>query len=157
MVYKQCGSESQNEFGADISIHNPQSNGPPRADFEVFATLVVCLGCGFAECKVSRDDLPLLVHIPNGPEDSVKIRPISTLPSKQNWRQLYRVVLFESDKQKLPARLAEAEKALARRTRELFKMSGEGSDEWQALDKALYALRALRDCLELKKSKAKAA
>jgi len=41
--------------------------------------------------------------------------------------------------------------------RELFAMTGDNSEEGQAVDEALYALRALRNCLELKTSEPKAA
>jgi len=41
--------------------------------------------------------------------------------------------------------------------RELFAMTGDNSEEGQAVDEALHALRALRNCLELKTSEPKAA
>ena len=53
-------------------------------------------------------------------------------------------------RQKLPSRIAEAENAPILRTRELFAMSGDTTEEGLALDDALYALRALRNCLKLK-------
>ena len=62
----------------------------------------------------------------------------------QRWRELYRAALFETDRHKLLSRIAEAEKALILRARELFAMSGVNSEEGQAVDQALYALRALR-------------
>lgn len=68
----------------------------------------------------------------------------------QNWRELYRAALFETDRRKLPSRIAEAERALIVRTRELFAKSGNNSEEGRAVDKGLYALRALRNCLELR-------
>jgi hypothetical protein len=66
------------------------------------------------------------------------------------WREFYRAALFETDQQKLPAHIAEAERALILRARALSAMSGDNSEEGQALEDALYALRALRNCLELK-------
>jgi hypothetical protein len=80
----------------------------------------------------------------------MKIRnPSSASISVQHWRELYKAALFETDRQKLPSRIAEAEKALIQRARELFLMSGDNNEEVQAIDDALYAL-PLRNCLELK-------
>jgi hypothetical protein len=73
-------------------------------------------------------------------------------PSPANaktWYQLYRVALFETDKQEIPMRIAEAEKAIRERARQLFATSTDNVEEDQALDDALYALRALQSCLGL--------
>ena len=62
------------------------------------------------------------------------------------WRKLYTAMLFEVDKTKLPERIAQAEKALALRARELFYAATDSSaEEEQALDDAVYALHALRN------------
>jgi hypothetical protein len=45
------------------------------------------------------------------------------------WRKLYTAVLFEVDKTKLPERIAQAEKALALRARELFYAAGDSTAE----------------------------
>jgi hypothetical protein len=66
-----------------------------------------------------------------------------------NWRKLYRTALFESDKQQLISRISEAEKAIIQRGRELFAAHDQ-SEERDALDDALYALRAMRNCVKLK-------
>jgi hypothetical protein len=60
------------------------------------------------------------------------------------WRRLYRAALFEIDETKLPERIAQAERALAMRARDLFHMAGDNLEEGQALDDAMYALHALR-------------
>ena len=65
----------------------------------------------------------------------------------QDWRDLYLAALFETDRQKLPSRIAAAERALRVRARELLVTSEHRSEEGKALDKGLYALQALRDCL----------
>ena len=61
------------------------------------------------------------------------------------WRKLYTAVLFEVDKTKVPGRIAQAEKALALRARELFHIAGDNIEEEQALDDTMYALHALRN------------
>ena len=68
----------------------------------------------------------------------------------ETWRESYRAALFEKDKQKLPSRIDEAESALVIRGRQLFASLGDNDQEAEAVDDALYALRALRNCLQLK-------
>ncbi len=65
------------------------------------------------------------------------------------WRELYAAALFETDKNRVPARIAEAEKAIVARARELFSAGSDTIEEDQALDDALYGLRALQSCLEV--------
>ena len=65
------------------------------------------------------------------------------------WHELYKAALFETDKQKIPARIADAEHAIVLRARELFFSSTDKIEEDQALDDALYALRALQNCIGL--------
>jgi hypothetical protein len=52
-------------------------------------------------------------------------------------------------------RIAAAEKAIVARARELFFSGHDTIEEDQALDDALYALRALQNCLELRAVQAK--
>jgi hypothetical protein len=78
---------------------------------------------------------------------SISTRP--SLTNSRNWRELYEVALFESDKCEIPTRIAEAEKAIKERARQLFATSTDNVEEDQALDDALYALRALQNCLGL--------
>jgi hypothetical protein len=68
----------------------------------------------------------------------------------RNWRDLYTAALFETDKDRLPTRIADAEKAILVRARELFSAGADTIDEDQALDDALYALRALQSCLNFR-------
>jgi len=75
----------------------------------------------------------------------------------RSWRELYRAAVLETDREELPRRIAEAEKALILRARELFVMSGDNNDEGEAIDDALYLLRALRHCLERKTTDLEAA
>lgn len=68
----------------------------------------------------------------------------------RGWRELYSAALFETDKSLVPNRIAEAEKAIVARARELFSAGSDTIEEDQALDDALYALRALQNCLEFR-------
>jgi hypothetical protein len=65
-------------------------------------------------------------------------------PDTRYWRQLYRAALSEIDKSKLPERIAEAERAVVLRARELFQAAGDNGEETEALDDVMYALHALR-------------
>jgi hypothetical protein len=46
-----------------------------------------------------------------------------------NWRALYSAALFETDKGRIPARIADAEKAIVTRARELFSASADTIEE----------------------------
>ena|SRR5258707_6741928 len=59
------------------------------------------------------------------------------------WAALYRAAVFEPDDRMILGRVADAEKAIVARTRELFH-SKEAHHERLALDGALDGLRALR-------------
>ena len=63
------------------------------------------------------------------------------------WHDLYHAALFETDRAKVPGRIAEAEKAILARIKELFAVTSDHIEEDQVLDDALYALRALRSCV----------
>jgi hypothetical protein len=60
------------------------------------------------------------------------------------WKELYEAALFEFDRRKLPARIAQAEQALAQRQQELLADGGNCIEERELLDDALYGLAALR-------------
>ncbi len=62
------------------------------------------------------------------------------------WQALYHAALFETDRHKVPLRIAEAESAVLARIKELFFVSSDHIEEDLILDDALYALRALRNC-----------
>ncbi len=74
-------------------------------------------------------------------------------PRDWTWRELYVAALMEANDEKMSARIAQAERAILDRARELFNASADNIadniEEEQALDDALYALRALKSCLEL--------
>jgi hypothetical protein len=70
----------------------------------------------------------------------------------KSWRALYTAALFEPDLHQVPSRIALAEKAIVARARELFSTGFDTIEEDQALDDALYALRALQNCLDYRAS-----
>ena len=69
---------------------------------------------------------------------------ISKSLDSRYWRQMYRAALSEIDKGQLPERIAEAEKAVVLRARELFQAAGDNGEETEALDDVMYALHVLR-------------
>jgi hypothetical protein len=70
------------------------------------------------------------------------------------WRELYVAALFETDREKMPSRIANAEQAIVARAQELFSAGNDTIEEDQALDDALYALRALQSCLHIQSAAA---
>ncbi len=73
-----------------------------------------------------------------------------TRTTSRTWRELYTAALFETHSTQVPGRIADAEKAIVSRAREIFSAAADTIEEDQALDDALYALRALQNCLELR-------
>ncbi len=71
----------------------------------------------------------------------------ATPDSSLAWHVLYQAALFETDRNKLPRRIAEAENAILVRIKELFVITTDHIEEDVVLDDALYALRALRNCV----------
>ncbi|HTS04751.1 MAG TPA: hypothetical protein VMP68_04145 [Candidatus Eisenbacteria bacterium] len=76
------------------------------------------------------------------------MKTASSLPSKRtDWKVLYRAAILETNKSVIAQRLAEAQEAVLARGREVFYGSG-SPEEKEALEDALYALRAFRTALE---------
>jgi hypothetical protein len=67
--------------------------------------------------------------------------------SQVAWHVLYYAALFETDQDKIPQRITEAENAILSRIKELFIFKADHIEEDVVLDDALYALRALRTCV----------
>jgi hypothetical protein len=72
---------------------------------------------------------------------------LSPCPNHGDWKSLYRAAILETNKNALQQRVSEAERAVLARGRELF-YSGGPREEQEALEDALYALRAFRSALE---------
>jgi hypothetical protein len=56
---------------------------------------------------------------------------------------------MEADNDRMSVRITDAERVMLERARALFQASGDNIQEEDALDDALYALRALKTCLEV--------
>jgi hypothetical protein len=67
---------------------------------------------------------------------------------QDGWRTLYKAALFELDPARLPDHISRAELAIVARARQLFDQQGDHIEEEVALDDALYALQALKSCLQ---------
>lgn len=67
----------------------------------------------------------------------------SCLKRIDDWKPLYRGAILETNKRVLPQRVSEAEEAVIERGRAIFYDDGT-TDEKDALEDALYALRAYR-------------
>jgi hypothetical protein len=65
-----------------------------------------------------------------------------------NWRRFYQAAILELDSSNLPRLIAEAEQVIIQRARELFSEPGDHVEEKEALDDAIYCLRALRGTLK---------
>ena len=61
-------------------------------------------------------------------------------PSINDWKDSYRAALFETNKSKIPMRIADAEKRIAARARELFNSGDHDTLERSALNVAMYKL-----------------
>jgi hypothetical protein len=76
-----------------------------------------------------------------------KLPSRSSVTSNFVWQDLYQAALFETDPNKVPERIAQAEQAILARFKELFVATHDHIEEDQVLDDALYALHALRNCV----------
>ncbi len=64
-------------------------------------------------------------------------------PKHTDWKILYRAAILETNKSVVPQRVSEAEEAVLARGREIFYGNGD-PEEKEALEEALYALRAFK-------------
>ena len=68
-------------------------------------------------------------------------------PDHEDWKTLYRAALLETNTNAIPKLVSDAEQAVISRTRQLFGTMGT-IEEKEALEDALYALRAFRSSRE---------
>jgi len=66
----------------------------------------------------------------------------------QSWKDLYQAAISESNLNKLPGRIDDAEAALVIRARELYYAVADELEEKESLDDAMCILRALRRSLK---------
>jgi hypothetical protein len=64
-------------------------------------------------------------------------------PESRYWRDLYKAALSEIGTSELLKRIAEAEKAVVLRARELFQAAGDNGEETETLEDVMCALHAL--------------
>jgi hypothetical protein len=76
-----------------------------------------------------------------------KLASSSAHSPEAGWHDLYRAALFETDRTKVPELIAMAENAILVRIKDLFTETADHIEEDLILDDALYALRALRNCV----------
>jgi len=69
---------------------------------------------------------------------------MSPIPVQNNWPELYRQAILESDLGRLPERIEKAQSAIQRRARELWYAGSPETRERRALDAAIRLLRLLR-------------
>ena len=66
----------------------------------------------------------------------------------QSWKDLYQAAIYESDLNKLPGRIDDAEAAVVICARELFYAAEDDREEGESLDDAMCILHALRSSLK---------
>jgi len=66
----------------------------------------------------------------------------------QPWRDVYHAAICESDLNKLPERIDDAEAALVKRAQELFHAVGDEAEERESLEHTMSILHALRRSLK---------
>jgi len=72
-------------------------------------------------------------------------------PHPREWRVKYRAAIFQTNSPEVMKRISDAEDAIVRRMRELFRETGvDVEEERAAMDDALYALKAWKIVVEQK-------
>ena len=70
----------------------------------------------------------------------------------QSWKDLYQAAICESNLNKLPGRIDDAEGALVMRAQELYYAVGDDLEEKESLDDAMCIIHALRRSLKRRPS-----
>jgi len=73
------------------------------------------------------------------------------------WHKLYQAALFETEEREVPVRIAEAERAIVQRSRELIDSTTDNIEENEALEDALYGLQALQNSMVREREREKEA
>jgi hypothetical protein len=60
MACRSCGSENQTEFDAEVNIHFPGRKGLDKPHVLACPKLIICLGCGFTQCTLPKNELGAL-------------------------------------------------------------------------------------------------
>ena len=82
--------------------------------------------------------------------------PTTVYPSPTRvpaWHKLYQAALFETEERDVPVRIAEAERAIVQRSRELIDSTTDNIEENEALEDALYGLQALQNSMAREREK----
>ena len=66
MSCKSCHSQNQRAYSAEVAIHFPGLKGLDKPTVFVFAKLLVCLDCGFAQFVIPETELRRLAEAENG-------------------------------------------------------------------------------------------
>ncbi len=69
----------------------------------------------------------------------------STRDVKQNWEKLYRAAVLETDRNKLPQRIKDAEGAILERSRSLLMLPSHHRKEQDAINRALHILSLMAE------------
>jgi len=62
MTCRQCQSEIQYTFAAELNIHFPGRNGLTKPSVTASPRLVVCLVCGFVESQLEETEVLMLIE-----------------------------------------------------------------------------------------------
>ena len=60
MSCRRCASDNQGEFGAEMTVVHRELRDVAKAPVLVYAQILVCSDCGFAEFSVPEEELRLL-------------------------------------------------------------------------------------------------
>jgi hypothetical protein len=81
-------------------------------------------------------------------EDEFMNTAVCRALESQSWKDLYQAAICESNLNKLPGRIDDAEAALVIRALELYYAVGDDLEEKESLDDAMCVLHALRRSLK---------
>lgn len=83
MRCKLCGSDTLEEFNAEVAVHFPGREGLSKPLAFVFPKLLVCFDCGFTEFVVPRKELDVLATGSSNRESRPSTTPNPDLPCSE--------------------------------------------------------------------------